>query len=246
MNAALMGGGAAAVAPIAPSSVTGLLCWHDFSIIGSLFTDAAMTIPVTADGDVIGAVVDQSVNARTATQSTTSSKPKYKVNIQNGLSAALADANDRLSTASITHSIGTGDFLLMGVIKTITIAGGYQAYCGIGAVDPGFYAGTPGSSAGFYWGGDYAFNAILSNATAYLLEFWRDAGVIKFAINGIQDPTTHSVSTSLANGIFRLAESGDGGEGLAGYMLEWTFYKGYPSTSVVGLRKYFNNKWVIY
>ncbi|PIE10063.1 MAG: hypothetical protein CSA72_10645, partial [Rhodobacterales bacterium] len=44
------------VRPLSPAA------WYDPSDLSTLFQDAAMTIPVTADGDPVGAVQDRSGN----------------------------------------------------------------------------------------------------------------------------------------------------------------------------------------
>ncbi len=70
-----------------PETVAGLLAWWDYSDATTLYTDAAMTTPVSSDGDTILAVRDKSGAAHH--QSRASSGPTYKVNIQNSRSAAL-------------------------------------------------------------------------------------------------------------------------------------------------------------
>src|SRR3989304_2387171 len=70
--------------------------WLDFSDTSTLFTDSSGTIPVTADGDVIGYAADLSGNGNHATQGTLANKPLYKTGIQNGLSVARFDGSDRL------------------------------------------------------------------------------------------------------------------------------------------------------
>ena len=87
-----------------PFSVPGLQLWLDFSDITKLFQDAARTVPVTADGDVIGGVTDKSAAGRHGAQATTANKPIYKTAIQNGLSVARFDTNDWLDFSNITLS----------------------------------------------------------------------------------------------------------------------------------------------
>jgi hypothetical protein len=45
--------------------------------ISTLFQDAAGTVPVTADGDPVGSMADQSPNEHTAVQSTSAARPTY-------------------------------------------------------------------------------------------------------------------------------------------------------------------------
>ena len=52
--------------------------WYDPSDLATLFQDAAGTIPVTADGDPVGLMLDKSGNDNHAVQSTTAAKPVYR------------------------------------------------------------------------------------------------------------------------------------------------------------------------
>ena len=95
-------GGANVVAPFSPLDIAGLVAWYDFSDTTTLFTDSAMTIPVTADGDPIGGVKNKA-NPGTfdQTQATSTKKPTYKASIFNGLSIARLDGGDKLASARI-------------------------------------------------------------------------------------------------------------------------------------------------
>lgn len=52
--------------------------WYDPSDLNTLFQDSAMTTPVTADNDPVGAVLDKSGNDHHLTQATDLSRPLYK------------------------------------------------------------------------------------------------------------------------------------------------------------------------
>ena len=52
--------------------------WYDPSDTSTLFQDSAGTIPVTADGDPVGLMLDLSPNGNHASQSVTGSKPIYR------------------------------------------------------------------------------------------------------------------------------------------------------------------------
>jgi len=52
--------------------------WYDPSDLSTLFQDAAGTIPVTADGDPVGLMLDKSGNDNHASQSTSTARPLYK------------------------------------------------------------------------------------------------------------------------------------------------------------------------
>ncbi|SMH54609.1 hypothetical protein [Maritimibacter sp. HL-12] len=52
--------------------------WYDLSDLSALFQDAAGTIPVAADGDPVGLVLDKSGNAHHATQATPAARPTWR------------------------------------------------------------------------------------------------------------------------------------------------------------------------
>ena len=52
--------------------------WYDPSDLSTLFQDSAGTIPVTADGQSVGLVLDKSGNGNHATQLVSASRPTYK------------------------------------------------------------------------------------------------------------------------------------------------------------------------
>jgi hypothetical protein len=54
--------------------------WYDPSDISTLFQDAAGTIPVTADGDPVGLMLDKSGNGNHAIQTVSADRPVYDVN----------------------------------------------------------------------------------------------------------------------------------------------------------------------
>jgi len=52
--------------------------WYDPSDLSTLFQDAAGTIPVTADGDPVGLMLDKSGNGNHAIQAVSGSRPVYR------------------------------------------------------------------------------------------------------------------------------------------------------------------------
>jgi hypothetical protein len=238
----------AAVAAFLPSSVTGLLCWHDFSIIGNLFQNHTKTTPVTADGDDIGAVVDRSINGRDATQGQIVRRPHYKANIQNGLSMSLTsgDGNSCLVTDSIAHGIGTGDFYAAGVIRIGAVNATWGSIFSNGTMAPSLYTKGGSTQMASYFGATtWNYSKVLSPNTSYLIEWWRSSGVFYIAVNGSTDATTKSLTTSISNAAFYLHNDNSSGP-MANYIGESVFYNNYPSASITAMRTYFNSKWVVY
>lgn len=221
-----------------------LLVHPDFSNVATLYQDAAKTTAVTADGQVIGAVT----GVVDSTQATGANKPLYKAAIQNGLSMALGDAVSRLSTASIAHGIGTGDFYIATVIKTGVQSGAFYAICANGTEAPEFITrDNTLNNLGFYWAGTNRFTNTLSANTPYLIEYWRASGVMYAAVNGVQDATTIAKATSMANAAFTLINSAvAGSSGLTGHMGELLFYKVYSAALSAALRTSLNAKWAIF
>ena len=109
-----IGGGV--VTPI-PKTIAGLTVWLDGSDISTLYQDSAKTTPVTADGDVVGAMADLSGNGNDVVQATTANKPLYKASIQNSLSVVRFDGvNDYLAATAFTLNQPEHVFLVGNVI----------------------------------------------------------------------------------------------------------------------------------
>jgi len=86
-----------------PADLDGLELWLDFSDVSTLYQTNDTSTPVTSDGQTIGYVGDKSGNSRHATIATAGQRPLYKINVQNGKSAALYDGiDDRLITPDFT------------------------------------------------------------------------------------------------------------------------------------------------
>lgn len=81
--------------PAKPTSGGGVLphTWH-YAGSGALYQDAAQTIPAVADGNPIGASVNQGSDSHTIIQAVAGNKPTLKLNIKNGLPVYRCDGND--------------------------------------------------------------------------------------------------------------------------------------------------------
>lgn len=101
--------------------------WYDFTQTAGLFQTTDTSTPVTAFGDNIGRATDLRA-AATATQSTTSFRPKYQ-----STGAAFDGADDNLLTG---YTAGSGaNFLVAKVVVPASIAA-TQVICGAWVAGP--------------------------------------------------------------------------------------------------------------
>jgi hypothetical protein len=96
-----------------PAHLQGLIAWYDPNDLSSLFQDAAMTIPVSASGDGVGAMKDKSGNGHHVTQSIAAARPTYHTDEQAAW-LAFDGTDDKLSTVEPVSVSGSSTY--MGVI----------------------------------------------------------------------------------------------------------------------------------
>ncbi len=103
-----------------PASIPGLSAWYDPSDISTLFQDAAMTVPVTGDGQPVGAMRDKSGLGYHMLQPAASQRPIYRT--ASGLRWLEFDGvddfmkadgfsmggSDEVTLATAVHSVFTG------------------------------------------------------------------------------------------------------------------------------------------
>ena len=117
--------------------------WYDPSDLSSMYQDAAMTIPVTANGDPVGAMMDLSGNGNHATQTVSASRPTYQTDgilhwlafdgVDDWLSAEYAAVISQPNTASVSFVMNnlSGTVSVFGAI-TSSNSNRQLAYKGIG------------------------------------------------------------------------------------------------------------------
>lgn len=103
--------------PYSPfSNLLGYQFSIDPSVIGTLFTDTAGTVPVTAPGDLVACVRDPFTNAIVATQATSGNRPIYQVD---GNGAAYLQMGDGVTARWMTGP--TFDFATSNLDKTLLL-----------------------------------------------------------------------------------------------------------------------------
>lgn len=122
--------------------------WYDPSDLSTMFQDAAGTIPVTADGQPVGKILDKSGNDNDATQATAAARPLYKTDgtyhwLQfDGVDDGLASSSINLSSVNLTT-------LFSGLFRPND--SGYKMYAEFGPPDTtgGFYFAARSSVSGY-------------------------------------------------------------------------------------------------
>lgn len=112
-----------------PRAIAGLLGWYDPSDLSTLYQDSAMTTPVTADGQPVGAMLDKSGNGLHMIQPTSTRRPVFKD--QGGLRYLLHDGvDDFLSRAAV--SLGGAVTFALALRKTSDATQQFAAWYDIG------------------------------------------------------------------------------------------------------------------
>jgi hypothetical protein len=238
-------GAVAAAAPFAPTDITGLQFWTKAD--GTLWQESTRSTPATADDDPVGSADDLSGNGKHAIQATAGARATLKTNIQNSKPILRFDGTaDNLLTASIAHGIGTGNFYVATFVIVRSLSAAYKPIWANISFAPGLYARNPTTNNfAAYFGGDRVSGSTLLVDTPYVLEFWRDTGVIKFAVNAVQGATTHALATSMADAQMALGTALDGSFGQVD-IGELLFVSAFPSAQQAAIRTYLNGRWAAY
>ena len=92
--------------PSALFAVSGVGLWLDPSKRASLSQDSAGSVPVTAVGQPVGRILDQSGGGRHATQSTSAARPTYRLDIYGRAYLEFDGVDDWMTTASMALAAG--------------------------------------------------------------------------------------------------------------------------------------------
>lgn len=231
---------AAASGISAPTDISGLVAWFDFSDANVMFTDNGST-KVSADGNLIYRINDKSGNNYYLAQSTESKRPLYKTNIVNGKSVG--------STIGITNGELRGNtFNSSTTGATIFIV---VYYTGVGAFYMQNYVRFYTAD---YYGKirNYAGSWLDSAPNVFPEQEW---GIISFDMDTNCSITQYKNGTSVKTGdagtissniLTAIFSSGSANYGI-GYVGETVMYSGIlASADRAQVETYLNNKWAIY
>jgi len=245
-NIPIILGGAAAWTPASPTTDGGVSPWA--------WQDAS-TESGYSDGDPFTPFTDQSGNARSPAQATTSKKPTYKENIQNSLPAILFDDTDDylfindltlFSTANFTIFL-VGKYSAKGILFSFTNGATSSYYClefkvqSTSQVDMGYGDGSNAAGKNLNTG-DISSSCILTiqRETVTTLRVWN---------NGASKLDTTIAGATYYLDIDRYALGGrlnNGNENVAGYIHEILVYSTVLSTADIDqIEAYLSEKWGI-
>lgn len=136
--------GVAGSAPPAYNPSTDLAGYQfsiDPSVIGTLYTDTAGTVPVTAPGDLVACVRDPYTNAIVATQATSANRPIYQVDGNGAAYLQMGDGVTARWLIGVSHTYATSGF------DRVAFAAGVFA---TGTTNGTFFHTTGGSAVGAF------------------------------------------------------------------------------------------------
>lgn len=198
-----------------PRAIAGLLGWYDPSDLSTLYQDSAMTTPVTADGQPVGALLDKSGNGLHMIQPTSTRRPVFKD--QGGLRYLLHDGvDDYLSRAAV--SIGGAVTIAVALRKTGDVAQQFASWYDNGQLQ--LRSTLSAGNGGVYARAASSANTNLSNISAgpyaapdtMVLVQRAQLSPVSHILrrNGVNVAT--DTTTSQGSGVYGPAVSGNNGE----------------------------------
>lgn len=250
-----------AAGDFAPTDISTLKGWWDFSDASILYTDDGTT-PVSADGDLLYHVKDKSITGATMLQATSDNRPVYKRNVYRGKSVARFSTSDGMTTtSSALLSAFTGadlPFTLFMVCKDSTSAAytemfrigthanGYPKYQFLYRLSPAsYYLSKYDDTA---TGKDVISDNDSSPTGVWRSVIWKDTGTVGTIYHNSTLVTTGStdsdVGTMTPTGVVRIGAAAGAGLDLIGDVGEVLLYTSALSDSDrATVQAYLANKW---
>ncbi len=130
-------------------------------------------------------------------------------------------SNDYVSLSSFAHNIGTGDFTFSAWVYPRRVTTNYDGIMSVGSFAPAMVVDAGATNQwGAFWGSNLPSGSILSTHTWYFLVMQREGTTVRFYRNGVVEPTTHTVSTSMANTTFQIGTNNSVGTALCDCIID--------------------------
>lgn len=218
--------------------------WIDGGDPASLYTDAAMTIPVANDADLIYTAADKSGNGNHAVQATQSKRPSYKVGIQNGLSVMRYDGSD--DYLAIPAGLSLQSLTIVDVIRAYVVSKRLMDGDANGAVEWDCY-GAGGkmrlvSQATKVIG---TSNTVLSTATTQIKAILFDGINYIFYHNGIADGSGAN-ATTFTNPLKNIGSSNPAYTIQIDLMERLIYAAAIGADGMAVIHEYANARWLVY
>lgn len=175
--------------------------WYDPSDLSTLFQDSAGSIPVTADGQPVGLMLDKSGNGNDASQDTSTARPIYRTD---GTYSWLEfdGIDDSLATAAVDFTVTDKVSVFAGQLSGV--ANTDQTLVATGPSNSGTFTINPQLSGGLdrayfpifgtsYGRVDAPFSATVKNVTSYLFDL--AATTMGFRVNASPVPVSGTTGT---------------------------------------------------
>lgn len=216
--------------------------WFKADTVTGLYQTNDTSTPVTADGQSVGYVADNGSANRPATQATAGSRPTYKTNIQNGLSALLGDGGDFLKTAAFAADLSQPNTIFI-VLKNPVV--GSENYHG-GIVSGKQHTVYNNSNHINWFGGSDIFGTVNSptDTTFMISTIFNGASSFQYK-NGTQI-SSGNIGSHVLSGVTLFADYA-GTACLSGYIMEFILVNAALGTTArQAVESYLNAKWSIF
>jgi hypothetical protein len=117
-------------------------------------------------------------------------------------------SNDLITTSTINHNIGSGDFAYAIWVKPTSLSGSVKGIMSLGCYTPAIYTKAYSSNWGGYFNGWMRSGSSLSSSNWHHLVMTRENGRISFYKNGIKDTISPAKTNKVPNDVLTIGASG--------------------------------------